>query len=78
MSYRVFQIFNIGAPRDHYIIFVETNKSAHQWEYLYQIASDVQNAIEHKHKPAKKREESASFTSNESLGTVTVAPTIPK
>jgi hypothetical protein len=71
MSYNVYLISYLGAPRDHHAIFVETNPDLSG--YIFQVSGDIQNGMYFNHKSAKKPEESASFVSKEYLGKVSKA-----
>ncbi|KAH7386889.1 hypothetical protein DE146DRAFT_586009, partial [Phaeosphaeria sp. MPI-PUGE-AT-0046c] len=68
MPYNVFLVSYVGAPRDHYAIFVETNSDLSG--YIFQVTGDIQRGMSYGHKQAKRPEESASFVSKSFIGTV--------
>jgi hypothetical protein len=43
MSYNVYLVSNIGAPRDHHCIFVETNDD--ESGYIIQVTGNIQNGM---------------------------------
>jgi hypothetical protein len=71
MSYQVFLVSYLGAPRDHHAIFVETNSD--KSGQIFQATGNIQNGMTYESKPAKRPEDSASFVKKELLGTVTTA-----
>jgi hypothetical protein len=70
MSYTVYKVSYIGAPRDHHTIFVQTN--ADGTGHIFQVTGDIQNGMVHGHKPGRKPEDSASFVKKEYIGTVSM------
>jgi hypothetical protein len=68
MSYNVYKISYIGVPRDHHVIFVETN--ADGTGHIFQVTGDIQTGMTHGHKVGKKPEDSASYVGKEYIGTI--------
>lgn len=68
MSYAVYLVSYLGAPRDHHAIFVETN--ADHSGFIFQVTGDIQRGMTFGHKPAKRPEDSNSFVSKSYIGTV--------
>jgi hypothetical protein len=71
MSYQVFLVSYLGAPRDHQAIFIETNSD--KSGQIFQATGNIQNGMTYESKPGKRPEDSASFVKKELLGTVTTA-----
>jgi hypothetical protein len=71
MSYNVYLVSYLGAPRDHHAIFVETKSD--KSGYIFQVIGDIQSGMSFGHKDAKRPEDSTSFVSQEHIGTVSEA-----
>lgn len=70
MTCNVYRVAFLGAPRDHHIIFVESNSDGSG--IIFEVRGDIQNGMTYETKNGKKPEDSASFVSKTSIGTVTV------
>jgi hypothetical protein len=71
MAHQVFLVSYAGAPRDHQVIFVETNPD--RSGQLFQVTGNIQTGMRYESKAAKRPEDSASFVKKELLGSVTTA-----
>ncbi|TVY16826.1 hypothetical protein LARI1_G004454 [Lachnellula arida] len=72
MSFNVYLVESLGAPRNHRAIFVETEECGTGSGYLYQVSGNIQNGMIHAHKQTKQPETSPTFTGvKELIGTVT-------
>jgi hypothetical protein len=70
MTCNVYRVAFLGAPRDHHIIFVESKSDGSG--IIFQVRGDIQNGMTYESKNGKKPEDSASFVSKTSIGTVSV------
>ncbi|KJZ70456.1 hypothetical protein HIM_10158 [Hirsutella minnesotensis 3608] len=68
MSYYVYRVAYLGAPRNHHAIFIETNADGSG--ALVHVTGDIQNGMRFEHKAARRPEESASFVEKTLLGWV--------
>lgn len=71
MSFKVYLVSSVGAPRDHHAIFVETK--ADRSGQIFQVTGNIQSGMKYKTESGKQPEESASFQGKTFLGTVTAA-----
>jgi hypothetical protein len=72
MSYAVYLVTSIGAPRDHHAIFVETNKDL--TGYIYQVTGNIQTGMIYGHRSSNRPEEdSTSFLAKTYIGKVSQA-----
>lgn len=71
MSYKVYLVTSVGAPRDHHAIFVETKPDLSG--QIFQVTGNIQSGMEYETKTSKQPEESATFQEKTLLGTVTAA-----
>lgn len=72
MSYSVYLVENIGAPRNHKRIFVETaegngNNSGH----IFHVIGSMQNGMTYEEKTDEAPEEDGGYSSKKLLGSVT-------
>jgi hypothetical protein len=72
MSYNVYLIADLGAPRDHHAIFVQTDITNHSG-YIFQVTGNVQQGMSFGHKAVPNPEHSPEFVSKQLLGTVSHA-----
>ncbi|KAF1841067.1 uncharacterized protein K460DRAFT_197881 [Cucurbitaria berberidis CBS 394.84] len=70
MSYNVYLVEGIGAPRNHHSIIIEKNPDGSG--YIFQVTGDVQRGMEFGHKNTNVPEESASFASRKQIGTMLI------
>lgn len=68
MSYYIYKVAYLGAPRDHHAIFVETD--ANGGGVVFHVTGDIQNGMRFEMKAAKRPEDSASFVNKTFLGWV--------
>lgn len=68
MSYNVYCVSYLGAPRNHQGIFVELNSDLSG--FLFQVVGDIQNGMDYGHKEARKPELSTTFVGKEPIGTI--------
>ncbi|KAF2472957.1 uncharacterized protein BDR25DRAFT_12861 [Lindgomyces ingoldianus] len=71
MSYTVYLRENIGAARNHHVIFVQTESDGAG--YVFQVTGNIQQGMAFDHKWAKKFEESETCIGQQEIGTVTEA-----
>ncbi|PMD40206.1 hypothetical protein L207DRAFT_335439 [Hyaloscypha variabilis F] len=69
MSYQVFLVESLGAPRNHHAIFVETNVTDGSG-YVFQVTGNIQTGMDYEVEQRCKPEESHTFMSKSSLGWV--------
>lgn len=70
MSYQVSLVSFAGAPRDHHVIFVQTDQGGSG--QIFHIKGRIQQGMTYETKPARNPEESTTFIARELLGTVTI------
>lgn len=70
MSYQVSLVSFACAPRDHHVIFVETEEGGSG--QIFHIKGRIQQGMTYETKPVRKPEESTTFITRELLGTVTM------
>ncbi|KAF4628799.1 hypothetical protein G7Y89_g9354 [Cudoniella acicularis] len=73
ISYNIFRVAYLSAPRDRHTIFMETSEDGPRMGFLYQVTGDIQSGMTYDYKKARKPEESTTFASKEFLRTVTFA-----
>ena len=71
MSYKVFLVSSLGAPRDHEAIFIETELD--ESGQIFHVTGNIQTGMKYESEARKKPEESISFVKKELLGTVPIA-----
>ncbi|CAK4025414.1 Hypothetical predicted protein [Lecanosticta acicola] len=69
--YDVYLVEDLGAPRNHHAIFVETNQDRSVW--LFQVTGDIQNGMRHEDKHASEPSTSATFRDKTLIGKVATA-----
>lgn len=70
MSYYVYRVAYLGAPRDHHAIFVETNADGSG--NVTHVTGDIQNGMKLDQKAGKRPELSTSFVEKSLLGSVSI------
>lgn len=69
MSYCIYKVASLGAPRNHNAIFVETDASG--GGVVFHVTGDIQNGMRFETKAAKRPEDSVTFVDKTLLGWVT-------
>jgi len=69
MSYQVFLVQYLGAPRNHHAIFVEMNVTDGSGN-IFHVKGDIQSGMDYEVKQGRKPDESHTFVSKLSLGWV--------
>ncbi|EQL36716.1 hypothetical protein BDFG_01686 [Blastomyces dermatitidis ATCC 26199] len=54
MSYAVYRVANLGAPRNHHTIFVETSEDGPETGCLFHVKGDIQNGMSFEDKTIRK------------------------
>lgn len=70
MSYYVYRVAYLGAPRNHHAIFVETSDDGSG--VIIHVTGDIQNGMKFEQKAGRRPEESASFVEKSLLGSVII------
>ena len=68
MSYKVYLVSYIGAPRDHQGVFVETNSD--QSGYIFHVVGTIQKGMVFGHREIQDPEKSVRFASKSYIGTI--------
>ncbi|KAI5455947.1 hypothetical protein BGZ63DRAFT_368210 [Mariannaea sp. PMI_226] len=68
MSYNVYQVAYLGAPRNHHALFIEMDADGKG--RLMHIIGDIQNGMKFEEKEAKRPKESLSFIDKTFLSTI--------
>ena len=68
MSYQVFLLSSLGAPRDHQAIFVETKSD--QSGQVFHVTGSIQDGMTYQSRPEARPEDSVTFVGKKLLGTV--------
>lgn len=71
MSYNVYKVAYLGAPRNHHGVFIETHSSGDG--SLIHVIGDIQSGMVFEQKEAKKPEDSATFVERTFLGTISTS-----
>lgn len=69
MSYNVYLISSLGAPRNHHSIFVETDPVTSSG-HIFQVVGNIQTGMSFGHRPEKGPEYWIDFVSKQLIGTV--------
>lgn len=72
MSYQMFLVESVGAPRNHQAIFVETDPIAGVGD-IFHVHGNIQDGMAYEHECGRKPEESATFIGKSPLGWVDAA-----
>ncbi len=72
MSYNVFLISYIGAPRDHHSLFIETDPDSASGLLLH-VKGNIQNGMEFEERSTNNPEKSMTFVDKSHLGCVNAA-----
>ncbi|KAL8296019.1 hypothetical protein RB600_001486 [Gaeumannomyces tritici] len=72
MSYNVFLVEYLGAPRNHHALFVETDPESGAGLLLH-VTGNIQDGMTFEERETKKPEESNTFSGKKSLGWVAIA-----
>ncbi|PVI03103.1 hypothetical protein DM02DRAFT_500692, partial [Periconia macrospinosa] len=67
MPHPVYLLSELGAPRNHHAIFVETN--ADSSGYMYQVTGNIQTGMAFGHRETEKPEDSPLFIEKSPIGT---------
>ena len=70
MSYNVYKVAYLGAPRNHHALFIETNVDGSGT--IVHVTGDIQNGMRFEQKATRRPEDSASFVEKTFLGWVLV------
>ncbi|KAJ8109830.1 hypothetical protein OPT61_g7170 [Boeremia exigua] len=68
MSYSVYLVSSIGAPRNHHAIFFETERYISG--YIFQVTGNIQSGMTFGHRKTTNSEDLASFIDRTFLGTI--------
>lgn len=69
-SYTVYRVAELGMPRDHHAIFVETNEDGPETGHWFHVSGNVQNGMIYEERVSGKPDLSLTFVAKEELGTV--------
>ena len=67
MSYPVYLVSSVGAPRDHHAIFVETDNNG--YGFKFQVTGNIQEGMVYELKTGEKPEDSITFITKSYIGT---------
>jgi hypothetical protein len=68
MSYPVYLVSSVGAPRDHHKIFIKINKGG--YGSTFQVTGNIQEGMEYQCNLYERPEDSAAFIEKSYIGTV--------
>jgi hypothetical protein len=71
MSYSVYLVSSVGAPRDHHAIFVETGINGSGSKF--QVTGNIQEGMVYQQKSDEKPEDSITFITKSYIGTISEA-----
>lgn len=69
MSYNIYKISELGAPRNHQAIFIETNEDDGGGDWMH-VHGNIQNGMEFECRKSRRPELSDTFVDKELIGSV--------